>query len=59
MDEDDKCVKDFEKIYQRICKELEKNGYGFIEWEDSEESFIDACSANDWTFRANGDMENI
>lgn len=49
----------FEEIYQKICKELERRGYDYIEYEDSEESFIEACEANDYTFRENGVMENI
>lgn len=48
----------FEKVYQSICKEMEKIGYDEIEYQESEESFREACEANGYTFRINGEMEN-
>jgi hypothetical protein len=48
----------FESIYKDICKELERNGYDFMECENSEETFISACEANEYTFLSNGKMEN-
>ena len=59
MDADDNIYKEFEVIYQAICKELEQYGYNWIKQEDSLESFIEACEANEYTFRINGVMENI
>ena len=56
--EEEKLAKEFEKIYQSICKELETFGYNFIDQENSLESFIELCEANDYTFLANGIMEN-
>lgn len=48
----------FEPLYKSICDQLESYVYGFIESEDSEESFTEACEANEWTFRKDGEMEN-
>jgi len=49
----------FEELYKNICKELEDFGYKFIEDEDSEQSFIDACEANEYTFEIDGTMNNL
>ncbi len=57
-DYESKVYKDFENIYQKICKELETYGYDCIETEDSMENFIDICESNDYTFEANGVMRN-
>lgn len=48
----------FEVTYQKICKELERYGYNFIEYEDSEESFRENCEANEYTFLSDGTMMN-
>ena len=50
--------KEFEQVYQIICKELEKAGYEFIDDMQSEEAFEEACNANEYTFREDGTMEN-
>ncbi len=50
--------KEFEELYQKICKELEKYGYDFIEYEDSEENFRESCEANEYTFLEDGTMMN-
>jgi hypothetical protein len=58
----DVCDKDqqaFETIYQDICKKLEKDGYDFIEYEDSEESFRETCDANEYLFELSGKMNNL
>jgi hypothetical protein len=55
---EDKPFEDFEALYQKICKELERYGYDFIEYEDSEENFKEACDANEYTFLLSGKMEN-
>lgn len=49
---------DFDEIYIKICKELERYGYDFIEQEDSFENFQEMCEANEYTFLENGIMEN-
>ena len=48
----------FNTLYVKICKELERNGYDFIEYEDSEEAFLQTCEANDYTFLEDGTMVN-
>ncbi len=58
IDADEKVYTEFEKIYQSICKELERIGYDFIEYEDSEENFLQQCEANEYTFLADGTMFN-
>ena len=50
--------KEFEELYQSICEQLEKDGYSFIDYENSEESFIEMCDANEYTFLENGTMFN-
>ncbi len=50
----EKTYERFEKIYQKICKELERYGYDFIETEDSMENFIEECEANDYQFLVSG-----
>lgn len=51
-------VKEFERIYEEICNELERQGYDFIEYEDSMEAFSEACDANGYTFTKDGEMDN-
>lgn len=55
-EEDEKA---FEAIYQDICAVLEKSGYSYIEEVQSEAYFIEECNANEWTFRSNGEREDI
>jgi hypothetical protein len=56
--EEEKLAKEFEGIYQDICKKLEKAGYAGIEDMESEAYFIETCNANEWTFREDGTLEN-
>ena len=49
---------EFDVIYQKICGELEQHGYDYIEYEDSMENFAQSCEANEYTFEANGVMNN-
>lgn len=56
--EDEKDENEFEELYQSICKVMEGKGYDHIEYITSEESFIEACDANEYTFREDGTMEN-
>lgn len=48
----------FNTEYVGICKELERQGYDFIEYEDSMESFTESCEANEYTFTKEGIMDN-
>jgi hypothetical protein len=54
----EKDEEEFETIYQKICKTLEKYGYDFIEYQDSMENFKENCNTNEWTFLADGTLEN-
>ena len=56
--ENEKDEQEFEELYQDICKKMERVGYEHIEWYTSEGVFIEACEANGYTFRENGEMEN-
>lgn len=47
---------EFHTIYQKICEELEEFGYSFIEYEDSEERFIENCEANEYYFSEDGEI---
>lgn len=49
----------FQAVYEAVCKKMERTGYDEIEYQQSEESFINACDANEWTFREDGTMENV
>ena len=55
----DTVYQDFEKIYLDICSELEKAGYAYIEYEDSEEAFKESAESNEWTFLSSGKMMNF
>lgn len=46
------------EMYTTVCKEMERVGYDHIEYATSEESFIEECEANEWTFREDGTMES-
>lgn len=56
--ETDEPEKAFNDIYVKICKELEKYGYDYIEHENSEENFREICEANNYTFLLSGEMMN-
>lgn len=51
--------KEFKEIYYKICDELEKEGYDYIEAENSEENIKELIKANEYTFRENGEIENF
>ena len=55
--EDDIC-EEFKEIFDDICDQLEKIGYNYIEYVDSEENLIDMCEINEYTFLENGEMFN-
>ena len=44
----------FNVVYQDICEELERYGYDFMEYEDSEESIKENCKANEYYFTIDG-----
>jgi hypothetical protein len=50
---------EFKIIFFKICSELEKAGYEIIEFENSEENFKELCELNNYTFKENGEMENL
>jgi len=50
---------EFSELYKEICDKIEKSGYSQIEYENSEENFKEVCEMNEYTFRANGEMENF
>lgn len=55
---EEKLAGEFTEEYRAICKEMERIGYDHIDHITSEESFIEACDANEYTFREDGTMEN-
>lgn len=57
-DEETKDYKEFVRVYESICDELEKLGYEEIESLQSEAYFIEECNANEWTFRKDGTRED-
>lgn len=38
---------------------MEIIGYDYIEYQESEENFREACDANEYTFEADGTMRNV
>jgi hypothetical protein len=50
----DKIADAFEAEYVKICKELEKQGYNYIEAERSDENVDDNILANEYTFTESG-----
>jgi hypothetical protein len=56
--EEEAIAERFESVYHDICKKIERAGYDEIEYQQSEEAFIGACEANEYTFEANGEMRN-
>jgi hypothetical protein len=57
--ENKKVYNDFEKVFQNICNIIEKEGYNYMDWENSEENIKDNIEANGYTFRENGQIENL
>jgi len=56
LDESDKRIEAFKDIYNNITKQLEKDGYEYIESEQSEESMLDYFNGNDIKFYKDGDI---
>lgn len=55
----DESEKAFDAMYHEICKQLENDGYAYIEHENSMENFEETCEANEYTFTKDGEMEDI
>lgn len=53
----EKEIEAFDKVYKQICDVLEKEGYTYIDDVTSVAYFEEECTANEWTFRENGEME--
>ncbi len=50
---------DFEEtVYIPICEIVARRGYEIIEYEESEENFVQTCEANGYTFLSDGTMFN-
>jgi hypothetical protein len=56
--EEEKIAAAFEAMYQEVCKKIERAGYDEIEYQQSEEAFMQACEANEYTFEEDGTMRN-
>ena len=48
--------KEFREIYFKICDELEKSGYNYIEAEDSDENLKENIKVNEYKFLVNGEI---
>lgn len=46
----------FKRLYKTICDDLEKEGYEYIDYENSEEHFQNMCDINEWEFFKSGVM---
>jgi len=54
----EKAIKQFTDIYLNICGKLEKEGYGILEYRMNFDEMRDFCETNNYTFTANGIMDN-
>ncbi|KKL29079.1 hypothetical protein LCGC14_2368770 [marine sediment metagenome] len=54
--ENDKTEEEFKEVFFKICDQLEKIGYSFIECEDSDENIKNNIEANDYKFLINGEI---
>lgn len=55
----EKTYDSFKELYYSICRKIEKSGYEEIEYRQSEESIKELIEMNEYTFRENGEIENI
>lgn len=46
------------ELYMQLCRELEKDGYSWIEEEDKDERIIERIEANEWEYTKNGKVFN-
>lgn len=51
-------VKKLQDIYFSVCKTLEKHGYAILEYRMNFEEMAELCEANEYTFEADGSMNN-
>jgi len=51
--------KEFKDIFDDICDDLEDKGYSCIEYEHSEENFIEMSNANEYKFLEDGSFWNF
>jgi hypothetical protein len=51
-----KVLEKLEDFYMNLCNELEKNGYKYIEYENSDECITENLIGNDYDFTENGKM---
>lgn len=54
----DNFEEDFNELYIKICRELKKYGYDFIEQEQSPEHLAKLFELNEYTFKEDGTMHN-
>lgn len=54
LDEQSYHHKKFQRIYQELCKELEKVGYSYIDDITSQEYFEEVCSNHEYLFTSDG-----
>ena len=52
----DKVREKLEDLYMNLCNELEKNGYKYIEYENSDECIMENIISNDYYYTINGKM---
>jgi hypothetical protein len=50
---------EFMKVYRDICDEMEKLGYQEIEYQGSEEYFMEMCDANEYMFEEDGTIRKV
>lgn len=56
---DDAVCTEFNELYVKICKEIEKYGYQLIEASQEEETVADNIRVNGYTFTKDGKRENL
>jgi hypothetical protein len=54
-----KKLNQFIKIYLDICRQLEKEGYGILEYRMDDKEFAEHCKSNGYNFFKNGKMANL
>jgi hypothetical protein len=52
----DQVENDFNDAYVSLCRELEKYGYDYIEYETSDDTIIDNIKANEYEFYEDGKL---
>jgi len=57
--EEGKVAERFKTLYLQICKELEKEGYGVLDYRMDDKEFAEHCEVNEYNFFKNGRMANL